>query len=305
MNDVSLWRDPAGWLFLASFALLVSWWCYRAMTAWLDRRSQIRLQISSDLHPTSVSLPSFEPLRSVQRPRGLRRYLLLLGWTHESSYLNTLIVCAVAGISAALVTASVMVGLYDFNSPRQWGLAACIVVALALFASLLPVVMLRRMAVRAQALAHQNFAHALDLLGMGLLSGLSLQQTIERIVPVLHGQSALLGRAFFNVGLMLKAGAPLQRAWAELERLVWMPEIQSLINNLVQSEQLGTPVTSILANHAHAIRLHQQLQAQTRVGKIRTWLIMPLVFCQLPALLAIMIGPSLIQTMDLLGNVAS
>lgn len=305
MNGVSLWRDPAAWLFLASFALLVSWWCYRAMTAWLDRRSQVRLHISSELHPKSASLPSFEPLRSVQRPQGLRRYLLLLGWTHESSYQNSLMVCAVAGLSAVLVAASVMVRLYDFNSPRQWALAACVLVAVALLASLMPLVVLRRMAIRAQARAHQNFAHALDLLGMGLLSGLSLQQTIERIVQVLHDQSPVLGRAFFQVGLMLKAGAPLQRAWTELERLVWMPEIQSLINNLVQSEQLGTPVTSILANHAHAIRLHQQLQAQARVGKIRTWLIMPLVFCQLPALLAIMIGPSLLQTLDLLGNVAS
>ncbi len=304
MKDVSLLHDPLAWLFLASFALLVSWWCYRAMTVWLERRSQIRLQISTRLHATAPALPTFQALRSTQRPKGIRRYLLLLGWNHESAYHNSVMVCAAAGLSAAFVTASLMLDRYDFNSPREWIFAVCLLIVVTLSSALLPVMLLRKMAQHTQERALKHLAHALDLLEMGLLSGWTLQQTIERIVPVLHGQSPLLGRSFFEVGLMLKAGAPLQRAWDELERLVWAPEIHSLINNLVRSEQLGTPVTTILANHAHAIRLRQQLQAQARIGEVRTLLIMPLIFCQLPALLAIMVGPSLLRTLDILGNIA-
>lgn len=304
MRPSPVLQDPIVWAVLALFALAVTAWSYRLMLIWVNRRSQRRLDAVAGSSSHRPDVQTFEPVRLAQPKNSLQQDLQQAGWMHPRAYRYTLMACAVTGVSAALVTATLLMQSSSPHSVREWGAVIGLWASATTLGTLLPLLMVKRWAIFVQTQAQRHLANALDLLGMSLISGLSLQQALERIEPVLRTQSDLLGHAFHEVGLLLKAGASVQRALPELERYVVMPEIGSLVNHLLQSEQLGTPIASILSQHAHSIRLRQQLQAKTRSGKIQTWLILPLVFCQLPALLAIMVGPSLIETLRILENMA-
>ncbi len=304
MSAPLLQRDPWFWAVLVLFGLAFGAWCYRVINAWLLRHSQRRLAAIENIQTASAPVPSLRPASAGQQPSRLRRHLQLLGWTSESAYTYCLMMSAVVGVCTGLLGAALMIPFVPIHSIGQGLLAGVVLLGLSALGAALPRLVLSRWADHAQGMAQRHVANALNLLGMSLLSGMGLSQALTQIVPVLDEQSAVLGRAFRAVSLMLEAGAPMAHALPELERHIEMPELHALIGNLVQSDQLGTPLAEILQHHAQAIRSRQQLAVQSRSAKVATWLILPLVFCQLPALLLIMVGPSVLDTLRILQGLA-
>jgi tight adherence protein C len=70
-------------------------------------------------------------------------------------------------------------------------------------------------------------------------------------------------------------------------------ELSSFVSFLLQSEQFGMSISDTLHAQADQMRIERRFRAQEQAQKIPTKMLFPMVFLIFPALLAIVLGPSL------------
>ena len=73
-------------------------------------------------------------------------------------------------------------------------------------------------------------------------------------------------------------------------------DIKPLAATLIQSEQLGAAIGPALRAISDSIRSHRRLYAEEAAQKTTIKILFPLVLMILPAMLLIIIGPAIVQT---------
>jgi tight adherence protein C len=71
--------------------------------------------------------------------------------------------------------------------------------------------------------------------------------------------------------------------------------MKPLAATLIQSEQLGTQIGPTLRASADAMRNSRRLKAEENAQKLSIKILFPLVLLVLPAMLALILGPAMIQ----------
>ena len=84
-------------------------------------------------------------------------------------------------------------------------------------------------------------------------------------------------------------------AFRALAARTTVPELNTLVSALVQADNLGIPVASVLRGQAHEMRLKRRQRAEEQAQKIPVKILFPLIFCVFPALFVIILGPAGIQ----------
>jgi tight adherence protein C len=64
---------------------------------------------------------------------------------------------------------------------------------------------------------------------------------------------------------------------------------------LVQSERFGTSIGDALRVHSDNLRTKRRMLAEECAAKIGLKLMFPLIFCIFPTLMAVLVGPAIIQ----------
>lgn len=190
-----------------------------------------------------------------------------------------------------------MVPLLLASIAWMWGLhtgslpwwSAMLAAALVGYAA--PDLLLRwRLARRQQAL-FRAFPDALDLLRVCVQAGLGLDAAIDRVGREMRLVSPLLSGEWQLTGLELRAGASRSQALRHLAERVGLPEVDALVTMLIQADRFGTRMSEALQVHADALRTQRRLRAEEAAAQLPVKLLIPLVFCIFPALLAVMLGP--------------
>lgn len=163
--------------------------------------------------------------------------------------------------------------------------------AAAAMGYLLPDLLLRWQLARRQQALFRAFPDALDLLRVCVQAGLGLDAAIDRVGREMHLASPLLSEEWLLTGLELRAGASRGLALKHLAERVGLPEVDALVTMLVQADRFGTRMSEALQVHADALRTQRRLKAEEMAAQLPVKLLIPLVFCIFPALLAVMLGP--------------
>lgn len=142
--------------------------------------------------------------------------------------------------------------------------------------------------------------NALDLMRVCVDAGLDLNGSMARVAHELAGSSPTLARMFRDLQLQLKAGASAEQAFRVLVEETGSFEIRNLMTSLAEAEQLGSSVSLILRTYATELRNRHRIAAEEKGAKLPTKLLFPLLVCLFPAMMIVLVGPSILGALELL-----
>ena len=136
-----------------------------------------------------------------------------------------------------------------------------------------------------------------DLLGIVLGTGLSLDQALMRVSEEMLFVYPELANEFSTVVMQVRAGQERHVAFQQLVRRTGVEDIKSLAAMIVQSEKFGTSLAQALKVYADALRTRRRLRAEAAVGRASIKMLFPIVIFILPVLFVITLVPGLLSVL--------
>ena len=134
-----------------------------------------------------------------------------------------------------------------------------------------------------------------DLLVICVEAGLGLNQALQRVAAELGHASHILASEISQMNLEIRVGTPRDEALTAMADRTGVADLRSLATMLVQTERFGTSIADALRIHAETMRTQRQQRVEEEAAKTTIKMVFPLVLCIFPALMAVVLGPALIQ----------
>jgi tight adherence protein C len=147
-----------------------------------------------------------------------------------------------------------------------------------------------------QAEIERAFPSVLDQLTICVEAGLSLDAAIARSAETGTGP---LGEELSRVLQDIQLGATRQQALESLVGRTDVADIRHFVVAIGQANRYGVPIADALRSQALDARDRRKARAEERAQKMSVKLLFPLVFCILPALLVVILGPAAVRISQL------
>ncbi len=230
-----------------------------------------------------------QPLNEEERSR-LRLQLIRGGFRSERAVQLFL----ASKILLGLVLALAFVWL---NSSRARPLEPGVVLAVVLFAAgyYLPSFWLSSRVKARQLVIERGLPDTLDLLVTCVEAGLGLDAALQRVSAETRLAWPALGEEIEQTSLEVKAGIPRIETFRRLAHRTGVGELKSLAATLAQTQTFGTSIGLALRVQAEGVRVRRMQRAEERAGYVSVKMTIPLIFCILPTLFAVILGPAIIK----------
>jgi len=140
---------------------------------------------------------------------------------------------------------------------------------------------------------------ALDLLVISVESGLGFDAALSQVARNTEGP---LAGEFFRVLQEMQLGTGRSDAMRALADRTDVSDLKAFITAMVQADAFGIPVANVLRIQAREMRIRRSQRAEESAQKVPVKILFPLVFCILPALFVVILGPAVITIMRTLGS---
>lgn len=228
------------------------------------------------------------------------RTRLVHGGFREASALPIFLGLRLAS-AAVLYAYGVLIGM---QSDSAGGRAFMMALALAAMGWVVPNFLLSIRIRKRQTSIQRLLPDALDLLVICVEAGLALNQAFQRVALELRHAGNLLTTEIAQMNLEIRAGTPREQALNSLADRTGVADLRSLVSMLVQTERFGTSIADSLRIHADTMRTKRRQRAEELAAQTTIKMIFPLVLCVFPALLVVIIGPAMIQIVEMFQNLA-
>ncbi len=192
-------------------------------------------------------------------------------------------------LSVALVPVSFFLVRLAHLSPLFNLLATLIPVLLFLLG---PDALLNRRVSQRQEKIRTNLPGMLELLLIGVEAGLGFEQALARTVSAMPGP---LADEFNRYLGEVRVGSIRREALEGIDQRTDVPELRSFLMALIQADTFGVSIAAILHAQAEDVRIAQRQHVQELAQKAPVKMLFPMVFCVLPALFVVVIGPAAIE----------
>lgn len=138
----------------------------------------------------------------------------------------------------------------------------------------------------------RSLADTIDLLAISVEAGLAFDAAL------LHARRTIRGPLSEEIGRMLhemQLGARRVDAMRHLADRTDVEELRSFALAMVQADVFGVSIANILRSQSQELRTKRRQRAEERAMKMPVKLVFPTVFCILPALLTVVVGPGIIK----------
>ena len=169
----------------------------------------------------------------------------------------------------------------------------------AAFGAYLPILMLRDGIAKRREIIKDEIPDFLDLLASTFPGSKGLEDAIARICKRSKG---VIPSEFELMVSEINAGKRKKDALRALSDRCGVKEIEMLVNQIIQSEVLGTGLEDTLKNQATKMRILKKTQAEIKAKKASIQLLFPTMLL-LVSIILVVVGPSISQLMDAMGNV--
>lgn len=194
--------------------------------------------------------------------------------------------------AAALVVALLSILLLLRSPSPPSILLALFLTALAYFAP--DIVVHGRGAERQKAIALE-LPNTLDQMLISVEAGLGFESAMARASSNGRGPlAAELGRALQD----MQVGRSRKDAYLAMAERVDSPELRSFVRSVVQADTYGIAIAAVLRTQAKQMRIRRRQRAEEKAMKLPVKVLFPLMFCILPVLFTVIIGPAVINVMD-------
>lgn len=180
------------------------------------------------------------------------------------------------------------------NLVKLLPLVAC---ALAL-GVIAPRAILDRLSARRQDRIRKSVPDALDLLVVCVEAGVGLDSAMLRVARDMAELHPELSSEFLIVNRKMGAGITRAEALTGLFDRTGVEELRGLASSMIQSERLGSSIARVLRVYAETLRRKRRQAAEQRAAKAALKMIFPMALLMLPALFALVLGPTLFILAD-------
>jgi tight adherence protein C len=198
-------------------------------------------------------------------------------------YAATLALCLVGGLLGLLT-----------HIPVNVAVGAAVGAIMGLFA---PMFWLSLQVNRRRAEIQSALPDALDLLVVCVEAGLSFESAMGRVAEKLENA---MGEEFAKVLQESRLGKPRLEALDDLGRRTGVDDLHSFVQAVIQSEQLGSGIASMLRIQSDEIRQKRVLRAQETGARASLKMLLPMVGCIFPTLWIILLGPAALLALKFL-----
>jgi len=152
---------------------------------------------------------------------------------------------------------------------------------------------------RRQNTIRKNLPDAMDMLSVCASAGLGFDQALQRVSEY---WDTPLSAEFTRMLSEMEMGLSRREAMRNLSDRNDVPEISSFVALILQADQLGMSISDTLQAIAEQMRIERRFRAQEMAQKAPTKMLIPLAFLIFPALLVIILGPSIPVLVDVFRN---
>ncbi|HEU4652175.1 MAG TPA: type II secretion system F family protein [Croceibacterium sp.] len=314
MTDLIISSTIARLSVLIGIFTIVAILLYLAMTA-LSRRIAIRAELAelsgpvgAETRPAEASVKFQDRENAWARLADLvERTGLNLADTKSDRLREKLIAAGFASPSAprvftllrlVLVIALplVYVGL-AFLRPEPPGFLTLYVVGsiLALLGLYLPNLFVRARADRRKEAIINGFPDCLDLMLVCVEAGLGIEAAMDRVGREMVQAHPLVSQLLSIAVLQLRAGSSREEAYRRLADLAGVDEIRSFATLLIQSDKLGTSISTTLRVYAAEMREKRRMRAEEKAHRLPVLISIPLVVFMLPTMIGVLMLPAAVR----------
>lgn len=162
---------------------------------------------------------------------------------------------------------------------------------LAALGLLAPNIVLLQISQTRQQQIQKDLPDALDLLSISVEAGLGFDAALAQVARNTTGP---LAEEFFRVLQEMQIGTGRTGAMRALGERTTVPELRGFVTAMVQADAFGVPIANVLRVQANEMRIKRSQRAEEAAQKVPVKILFPLIFCILPALFIVVIGPAAI-----------
>ena len=138
----------------------------------------------------------------------------------------------------------------------------------------------------------RSLPDVIDLLAVSAEAGTGLDGALATVSRRKPGP---LSDEFNRLLLEVRLGKSREEAWNDLAERVDLPELRAFVSALEQAEEMGVSIANTLRVQSDAIRVKHALLIRQQAATLALKMLFPLVFCILPALFVVVLGPGFIS----------
>jgi tight adherence protein C len=176
----------------------------------------------------------------------------------------------------------------------QAGLLPTLGIAVSLMAAgyFAPNIVLYQMGYNRREQIQRELPDALDLLTISVEAGLAFDAGLSQVARNTTGP---LADEFFRVLQEMQIGLGRPEALRALSDRTDLPELRGFVTSMVQAEAFGIPISGVLRVQAADMRVKRSQRAEELAQKVPVKILFPLIFCILPSLFVVILGPAAIK----------
>lgn len=166
---------------------------------------------------------------------------------------------------------------------------------LALLGLYIPNLFVQAKADRRKEAIVNGFPDCLDLMLVCVESGLGLEAAMDRVGREMVKSHPLIAELLSITVLQLRAGASREEAFRKLADASGVEDIRSFTTLIIQSDKLGTSISTTLRVYAAEMRERRQMRAEEKAHRLPVLISIPLVACLLPTMIGTLMLPAAIM----------
>lgn len=140
----------------------------------------------------------------------------------------------------------------------------------------------------------RDLPDAIDLLTISVESGLGFDAAVAQVARNTEGP---LAEEFARMLQEMQIGRGRSEALRSLAERCDLPDLRSFVSAMVQADAFGVPVGQVLRVQSDEMRLKRRQWAEEKAQKVPVKILIPLIFCILPCLFIVVLGPAGISIM--------
>jgi len=206
------------------------------------------------------------------------------GWTVE----RVLVIRVVS-----LATGAILILLLLSQGTGRQSLGLSLLVGAIAFLG--PEAVLDRKAGERQGQIEKSLPDVIDQLTVSVEAGLGFDAAMARSA---EGRSGPLADELARVLQDLQVGVDRQVALDRMVERTDVPDLRAFVTAVRQSTRHGLPIANVLRIQSQELREKRRARVEEKAAQLPVKIVFPLVFCILPSLFVIILGPAGINIMD-------
>ncbi|MDA8439611.1 MAG: type II secretion system F family protein [Propionibacterium sp.] len=185
-------------------------------------------------------------------------------------------------------------GLMFFLGSRS-GRALIIAIVLVGVAYAAPELRLWSIGIERREAMTNEMADILDQMSIAVEAGLGFEAALVRVA---NNSGGVLAGELRRTAQDMQVGQPRRDAYLALARRTRVQAVGRFVRAVIQAEQTGLALRDVLSTQAAEMRVVRRQRIEEQAAKIPVKVIFPLVFCILPVLFIVILGPAGINIMS-------